>query len=92
MVILYNPNYHHERYDGKGYPNGLCGEDIPQIARIIAVADAYDAMTSKRTVAEKHVAQTMIKKIVGHCGAMTLTEKVYTHLDIEVLVEAINEI
>ena len=43
-------------------------------------------------LAEKHVDKTMIKKIVGHSGAMTLTEKVYTHLDIEALVEAINEI
>lgn len=41
--------HHHERYDGNGYPDGLKGEDIPQIARIIAVADAYDAMTSKRS-------------------------------------------
>lgn len=40
--------HHHERYDGKGYPDGLAGEDIPEIARIIAVADTYDAMTSKR--------------------------------------------
>ena len=42
-------HYHHERYDGKGYPEGLAGEDIPTIARIIAVADAYDAMTSTRS-------------------------------------------
>ena len=41
--------YHHERYDGKGYPEGLKGEDIPEIARIIAVADTYDAMTSSRS-------------------------------------------
>lgn len=40
--------YHHERYDGKGYPYGLAGEDIPLTARIVAVADAYDAMTSER--------------------------------------------
>ena len=40
--------YHHERYDGKGYPDGLEGDEIPEIARIIAVADAYDAMTSTR--------------------------------------------
>lgn len=39
---------HHERYDGKGYPDGLQGEDIPLFGRIIAVADAYDAMTSNR--------------------------------------------
>ena len=41
--------WHHERYDGKGYPEGLAGEDIPEEARIIAVADAYDAMTSNRS-------------------------------------------
>ena len=39
---------HHERYDGKGYPDGISGENIPEEARIIAVADAYDAMTSRR--------------------------------------------
>lgn len=40
--------YHHERYDGTGYPSGLSGEDIPEIARIIEIADAYDAMNSQR--------------------------------------------
>ncbi len=42
-------HYHHERYDGKGYPQGLKSDEIPKIARIITVADAYDAMTSKRS-------------------------------------------
>jgi len=42
-------HYHHERYDGLGYPEGRKGEDIPEIARIISVADAYDAMTSNRS-------------------------------------------
>lgn len=41
--------YHHERYDGKGYPNGLVGDKIPEAARILGVADAYDAMTSNRS-------------------------------------------
>ena len=41
--------WHHERYDGTGYPDGLSGDDIPEEARIIAVADAYDAMTSRRS-------------------------------------------
>ncbi|MCR5511416.1 MAG: HD-GYP domain-containing protein [Lachnospiraceae bacterium] len=41
--------WHHERYGGGGYPDGLVGEDIPMEARIIAVADAYDAMTSRRS-------------------------------------------
>ncbi len=40
--------YHHERYDGKGYPDGLKGEEIPLMGRIIGVADAFDAMTSNR--------------------------------------------
>lgn len=40
--------YHHERYDGKGYPVGLSGDNIPVVARIIGIADAYDAMNSKR--------------------------------------------
>lgn len=41
--------HHHERYDGKGYPGKLVGDDIPYLARIAAVADTFDAMTSKRT-------------------------------------------
>ena len=40
---------HHERYDGNGYPTGVAGKKIPEIGRIIAVADAYDAMTSNRS-------------------------------------------
>ncbi len=40
--------HHHERYDGKGYPDGLKGEEIPLGARILAVADTFDAMNSKR--------------------------------------------
>jgi len=40
--------HHHERWDGRGYPKGLAGQDIPKIARILAVADAYDAMTTSR--------------------------------------------
>lgn len=43
--------WHHERYSGKGYPDGLHGNDIPEEARIICVADSYDAMTSKRVYA-----------------------------------------
>ena len=39
---------HHERWDGNGYPRGLSGEEIPFVARIIAVADAYEAMTADR--------------------------------------------
>jgi len=41
-------NYHHEHYDGSGYPGGKSGDDIPIESRILAIADAYDAMTSPR--------------------------------------------
>ena len=47
--ITVGAKFHHERYDGKGYPDGRTGENIPEIARIIGVADAYDAMTSNRS-------------------------------------------
>ncbi len=58
-------HYHHERYDGNGYPEGLKGEEIPEIARIIAVADAYDAMTSTRsyrsTIPQDKVREEILK-------------------------------
>ena len=47
--IAYGAKYHHEKYNGKGYPYGIEGENIPEIARIIGVADAYDAMASNRS-------------------------------------------
>lgn len=47
--IAQGAKWHHERYDGNGYPHGLKGENIPEVARIIGVADAYDAMTSNRS-------------------------------------------
>ena len=47
--LVTGARWHHERYDGRGYPDGLKADDIPEEARIIAVADAYDAMTSHRS-------------------------------------------
>lgn len=47
--------HHHERYDGYGYPDGLKGEQIPYLSRILAVADAFDAMTSERPYRPKKV-------------------------------------
>lgn len=50
MPTLYiGARWHHERYDGRGYPDGKAGRDIPEIARVICVADCYDAMTSDRS-------------------------------------------
>ncbi len=47
--LVMGARWHHERYDGKGYPDGKKGDDIPLLARIISVADSYDAMTSNRS-------------------------------------------
>ena len=60
--------YHHERYDGTGYPDGLVGESIPEIARIIAVADAYDAMTSKRSYRDPIPQQKVREELVKGMG------------------------
>ena len=60
--------FHHERYDGKGYPEGLRGNQIPEIARIVAVADAYDAMTSKRSYRDPLPQKTVREEIVKGSG------------------------
>jgi putative nucleotidyltransferase with HDIG domain len=60
--------HHHERVDGHGYPNGLAGDEIPLLARIIAVADAYDAMTSDRPYRDampSRVARLRLAQAVG---------------------------
>ena len=58
--------YHHERYDGKGYPEGLAGEEIPYVARIIGIADAYDAMTSNR-VYRKRLSDEEVQAEIKRC-------------------------
>jgi diguanylate cyclase (GGDEF)-like protein/PAS domain S-box-containing protein len=59
---------HHERWDGKGYPKGLKGEEIPFKARIIAIADAFDAMTSERTYRETMCQNAALVEIEKHSG------------------------
>ena len=59
---------HHEKHDGSGYPNGLAGDDIPLAARIVALADVYDALTSKRVYKEAfshHIAHSIITSEAG---------------------------
>ncbi|MBE6764348.1 MAG: HD-GYP domain-containing protein [Ruminococcaceae bacterium] len=60
--------YHHERYDGGGYPRGLSGEDIPKIARIICVADSLDAMNSCRCYRPKMTPEEIIEELVANKG------------------------
>ena len=59
---------HHERYDGRGYPEGLKATDIPEIARIISVADAYDAMSSKRSYRDTIPQQIVREELVKGAG------------------------
>lgn len=61
--------WHHERYDGKGYPDGLKGEEIPISAQIVSIADVYDALTSKRVYKAAFSHDKAIDMIVnGECG------------------------
>lgn len=60
--------HHHERYDGKGYPDGLKGEEISMIARIICVADAFDAMNSDRCYRKKLAPDKIMEELKTHAG------------------------
>ena len=80
--ISIGARYHHERYNGSGYPEGLKGEAIPEIARIIAVADAYDAMTSNRSYRNAIPQHIVREELVKGCGTQFDPEfaKVMLHL------------
>lgn len=61
--------YHHEKYDGKGYPKGLTGDEIPIAAQVVALADVYDALTAKRVYKDAYSAEEAVQMIVdGECG------------------------
>lgn len=66
--VINGVKYHHERYDGKGYPSGLKGEDIPIIAAIIAVADTYDAITTDRSYRKGLSKEIAIEEIIRFSG------------------------
>jgi len=68
--------HHHERMDGRGYPAGLAGEEIPLLARIIAVADAFDSLTTSRSHREAHTVKEALAELREYAG---------THLDPSVL-------
>ncbi len=70
--------HHHERFDGQGYPDGLCGEQIPLYAQIVALTDTYDAMTSSRPYREGLPVETALKEIQRFRGSQfspELTDK-----------------
>lgn len=80
--------WHHEKYNGRGYPDGIKGEDIPEQARIVAVADAYDAMTSCRSYREP-MPQELVKKEIKD-GAGTQFDPRFAEIMLEIISEDIN--
>lgn len=66
--VAVGAKYHHERYDGKGYPEGLVGEDIPLVARIICVADSFDAMNSDRVYRRRIESDKIMTELVNNKG------------------------
>lgn len=65
--LLDGIRFHHERYDGTGYPDGLAGDDIPLVARILALADSFDAMTSNR-VYRKRLSDEEVRSELVNCA------------------------
>ncbi|MEG1857905.1 MAG: HD-GYP domain-containing protein, partial [Pseudoflavonifractor sp.] len=59
---------HHERYDGHGYPRGIAGEDIPLMARILCVADSFDAMTSQRSYKSSVAVNIALQELASESG------------------------
>ena len=83
--VAIGAHYHHERYDGKGYPEGLKGEDIPIEARIIGVADAFDAMTANR-VYRKHLNPNYVIEEFKRCSGKQFDPEL-----VEILLQLIDE-
>ena len=59
---------HHERWDGKGYPQGLSGKDIPLLSRILTIVDSYDAMTQDRVYRKAMTKDEAIEEIIKNAG------------------------
>ena len=74
--------HHHERWDGRGYPDGLVGEDIPLGARIVAVADAFDAMTAERPYSRPMTVEAAIERLRAGAGAQWDPEVVAAMLEV----------
>ncbi|MCM1245160.1 MAG: HD-GYP domain-containing protein [Roseburia sp.] len=71
--------YHHERYDGNGYNEGLKGEQIPLFARIICVADCYDTMSSKRVYKNNHDKEYILKEL-RECSGKQFDPKIIPYM------------
>lgn len=69
LIVLRGIECHHERFDGSGYPNGLCGENIPLYGRILALADVYDALTSKRSYRDSWTSHQTIEYMMSQANS-----------------------
>ena len=76
---------HHERYDGRGYPDHIAGDKIPKYARIISVADAYDAMTSRRSYREA-MSQELVRREIEQ-GIGTQFDPMYAKIMLQLIDE-----
>ena len=83
--IVEGAMYHHEKYDGTGYPKGLKGEEIPYVARIICCADSYDAMATRRTYKEPYTKDKIISEF-ERCKGIQFDPKIA-----DVVIELIKE-
>lgn len=84
--------HHHERWDGKGYPLGLAGEDIPLLCRIIALADSYDAITSDRPYRPRRCHEEALAEIAAHAGTQFDPELTRQFIDIMSRPKMVHEI
>jgi HD-GYP domain-containing protein (c-di-GMP phosphodiesterase class II) len=75
--------YHHERLDGSGYPEGLREDEIPLLSKIIAVADAYEAMTANRPYQQKKTKEEAVKELKKYSG---------THFDEDIVEVFVNKV
>lgn len=90
--------WHHERYDGNGYPDGLKGEEIPISAQVVSLADAYDALISERVYKKAFSHEQAIHMILhGECGAfnpllLECLEDIAGHIEEELTINSLNRV
>ena len=77
--------YHHERYDGKGYPEGLKEEEIPYLVRVLAIVDSFDSMTSTESYVSEKVIDEAISNLLDNSG------KAFDPQLVELFVDMINK-
>ncbi|MHC4219415.1 MAG: HD-GYP domain-containing protein, partial [Planctomycetota bacterium] len=75
--------YHHERWDGRGYPEGIAGDDVPLMGRLLAVADAFDAMSSDRSYRPALLRDKVLQEMADCTGTQFDPELAATFLTLD---------